>query len=120
MTDRFTKPVPLQADVILDVGPQMDAVLEMCHRHTSQVYEWLPFNRGLGDVPSGERERREWLRPILEDRWSETADRYRAELVSHYGEARGAAVRFAEAYEISEYAAAMDDAVGRRLFPFLP
>ena len=34
----------------------------MYHQHTSQMYEWLPFNQGILDqVPAGDKERREWL-----------------------------------------------------------
>lgn len=120
MTDRFTKPTPLQGDVVLDVSDKMDIILEMTHCHTSQSYEWLPFNRRVDDVPSGEEERKKWLLPFLHDRWGWTAERYRSELVAVYGREHGEKIRFAEAYEISEYAAAMDDADKNRLFPFLP
>ncbi len=35
----------------------------MVHSHTSQMYEWLPYNRGvLHTVPTGDEERKEWLR----------------------------------------------------------
>jgi LmbE family N-acetylglucosaminyl deacetylase len=120
MPDHFTKPSPLQGDVVVDVGSQMDRILEMCHRHTSQTYEWLPYNRGFGNVPTGDSERKTWLRPILEERWSEITEGYRPELIATYGESRGNAIRFAEAYEISEYAASMDEDERKRLFPFLP
>ncbi len=120
MTDRFTKPVPLQGDIVIDVDSQMDRILEMCHRHTSQTSEWLPYNRGYENVPEGDAGRKAWLRPLLEERWAQTTALFRSELIAAYGEERGRAVRHAEAYEISEYAATMDDAERRRLFPFLP
>ena len=36
-------------------------------------------------------------------RFAQTASRFRAELLAHYGEEKGAAVRYAEAFELGEY-----------------
>jgi hypothetical protein len=44
----------------------------------------------------------------------------RAALVKWYGTERGQAVRVAEAFEVCEYGTRPDDAMLRRLFPFLP
>ena len=52
------------------IGPakqeSIDTILEMAHRHTSQTYEWLPYNRGIDDVPDSDDDRRAWLRPLLD------------------------------------------------------
>ena len=47
------------------------------------------------------------------------ADRYRQELIATYGPDRGAAIEFAELYEISEYASPLDAAARERLFSFV-
>lgn len=120
LTDHFTRPVPLRPDVLVPADEQMDLIVEMTHRHTSQVYEWLPHNRSVSSrPPAGESERKAWLRrESIEPRWAVTADRFRRELEQRFGPERGAAIRFAEAYEISEYGSPLTDAIHARLFPF--
>ena len=49
---------------------------------------------------------------------SKRADRFREALVAAYGEPRGNAVTLCEAYEVSEYAAPLDDEKRARLWPF--
>ncbi len=62
LPDRFTKPAPLAGDVVLDVGPWVETIIDMLACHRSQFFEWLPFNRGVQDeVPADEAGRRRWL-----------------------------------------------------------
>lgn len=121
MPDRFTRPAPLRADVTIDVGEHIDAIVGMLACHESQVFEWLPWHDGvLEQVPADSVGRRAWLAEWYLRRLAPQADRYRRELIATYGAERGAAIRFAEVYEISEYAAPLTDAERSRLFPFLP
>lgn len=60
------------------------------------------------------------MRDFYAGRLRANADRYRRRLIEVYGETRGRAVEWLEAFEISEYAAPLDDAAWRRLFPFVP
>ncbi len=63
MPDAFTKPTPLAGDVVIDVGEQIETVVDMLCCHRSQVFEWLPYTRGIEDqVPEDESERRAWVR----------------------------------------------------------
>ncbi len=118
MVDRFTKPCPLQPDVVLDVAHEVDSIADMLACHESQMFEWLPFNRGeAGQVPAGAAARRTWLKTWYASLFRPVADRFRAELVAKYGEDRGMRIEFAEVYEISEYAGTLDDAARERLFP---
>jgi hypothetical protein len=41
-------------------------------------------------------------------------------LAKWYGPAKASAIRYAEAFEICEYGARPDEALLRKLFPFLP
>jgi len=117
MADLFTKPCPLEADVVIDVADQFDAIVRMLDCHRSQVYQWLPYNKGLLDqVPSEPDERLQWLAGWFAERPRAVADRFRAALVSTFGEA-GKAVELAEAYEISEYARQPNAELRARLFP---
>jgi N-acetylglucosamine malate deacetylase 1 len=118
LPDRFTKPVPLAGDVVVDVGRYVDRIVDMLACHRSQMFEWLPFNQGLThELPNDEHGLRNWLSNWYLDRLRPQANRYRSELVARYGPARGRQVEFAEAYEISEYAAPLDDNLKERLFP---
>jgi N-acetylglucosamine malate deacetylase 1 len=118
MTDLFTRPVPLRPDVVLDVTREQQTVLAMLDCHRSQVYEFLPYVEGILDrVPEQEEARREWLAAWFADHAVPRAERFRPALIERYGELRGKEIRFAEAYEISEYARQADAELLRTLFP---
>jgi LmbE family N-acetylglucosaminyl deacetylase len=119
VSDRFQKPYPFTPDVVIDIDSVIERKLEMMYSHASQVYEWLPYNAGkLEQVPADDAERRAWLRAQRLPRMTETADRYRAQLIARYGEERGAGVQYAEAFEACEYGAPLTDEARQRLFPF--
>lgn len=121
MVDRFTRPSPFQADVAFDVASHIDTIVSMLSCHESQVFEWLPSNHHREDqLPEGDEERRAWLRGWVESLLQTTADLHRGTLLATYGENEGSKIRFAEALEISEYAAPLDDEKRARLFSFLP
>jgi LmbE family N-acetylglucosaminyl deacetylase len=121
LPDRFTRPYPLRADVVVDVTNELATIVDMLACHASQVFEWLPFNRGGAEqVPAGAAARRAWLRDWYMAYLRPQADRYRQELVATYGQTRGAAIEYAEVFEVSEYAAPLDPAARWRLFPFVP
>jgi LmbE family N-acetylglucosaminyl deacetylase len=118
MNDLFTRPCPFTADVALDVTSLVDTIVELLACHRSQVFEWLPYNQRVEDqLPESDADRRIWLRQWYVQRARAVADRFRSALVAAYGPTRGAQVQFAEAYEISEYAAALDGQLRARLFP---
>lgn len=119
--DRFRRPYPFSPDVAVDIGPVVEKKLDALHCHVSQVYEWLPYNGGyLHEVPADPQARRRWLAERYLPRFAQVADRYREVLARWYGPERAAQIRYAEAFEISEYGAQPDEAGLRRLFPFFP
>ena len=119
MYDHFQKPLPFQPDVVLSIDDVIESKLDMIHCHDSQVYEWLPFNQGMLDqVPKDERERRKWLASWRLPRFEKIADRFRDRLRELYGEEKGRAVRYAEAYEGCEYGAGFSGDDVKELFPF--
>jgi LmbE family N-acetylglucosaminyl deacetylase len=121
VSDVFTRPCPLRPDVAVDITAVAERKLAALHCHTSQVYEWLPYNGGyLEDVPLGQAARRSWLA----GRWG-SGDRERAAacrevLARWYGSARAAAAQAAEVFEVCELGRRPDDAELRRLFPLPP
>ena len=118
--DTFQKPLPLDPDVVVDIDSVIEAKLDMLHCHASQMYEWLPYNRGqLDQVPAGDAERRAWMAEQRLTAFAATADRHRDRLVELYGRERGEAVQCAEAFETCEYGAALTPDRRARLFPFV-
>lgn len=121
LPDLFTRPTPLQADVVLDITECLDTVTQMLACHRSQCFEWLPYLAGAEDqVPQDPAEQHAWLRTWYCRQIRPRAERFRRELIATYGPERGSRIEFAEAYEISQYASPLDAAARERLFPFLP
>lgn len=117
--DHFQKPYPFQPDVVVAIDETVEQKVNALHSHTSQVYEWLPYNgRYLEEVPVDLSKRRAWLRQRLEPRLSRQADLYREQLIAWYGEEQGRAVRYAESFEACEYGTPLTEQNRQRLFPF--
>lgn len=117
--DHFQKPYPFVPDVVVDIGSVIEKKIDMLHEHKSQMYEWLPYNRGaLDQVPATDSERREWLRSQLLSRYALDDERRRTRLAQLIGEDRSRAVRYAESFEVCEYGAPMTDSTVRAMFPF--
>lgn len=130
--DSFTNP-PFRGDIVMDIDSTIEAKVQIADANVSQVYEWLPFTDGE-DVPEGEEARLAWLRgevkPDTTDeelakmpgsygvRFAETAARFRKELIEKYGEERGAKIRYAEVFEISEYSGRFIGDLYEKLFGF--
>jgi LmbE family N-acetylglucosaminyl deacetylase len=120
-SDDFKKPVAFSPDVVIDIGDDIERMIDMLHCHASQFYEWLPFNSGqAGAVPADDTARRHWLGDRIRRRIRPLADRFRSQLLRTYGPERGRAVEYVEAFEVSELGAPLTAAARARLFPFLP
>ena len=116
--DGFQRPNPFRPDVAVAIDDVIEKKIDMLDAHVSQFYEWLPWVDGnLGKVPKDAAARRRWL---AEARGGEPSPAVREALVKWYGREKGSAVRHAEAFEICEYGARPDEAMIRKLFPFLP
>jgi LmbE family N-acetylglucosaminyl deacetylase len=121
LSDDFKKPTPFTADIVVDIGAEMDTLITMLHCHASQFYEWLPYNGGYAHhVPEGDAARQEWLKEWMQLRLRPLADRHRDRIVQTYGVDRGHRIEYIEAFDVSEYGAPLDDSARARLFPFLP
>lgn len=120
-SDKFQKPGPFSPDVVIDIGPVMGRKVEMLHQHTSQFYEWLPFNGGyLGEVPSEEGERLAWLTGRMQERFANPDDEpHRRTLENLYSKEHAAKVKYVEAFEACEYGSPLREEDIPRLFPML-
>jgi LmbE family N-acetylglucosaminyl deacetylase len=119
--DEFMRPTELRPDVVIDVGPKLDVIIAMLACHESQLFEWLPYNERVEDqVPSDPAGRRQWVFDFYAGRLRANATRFQRRLVELYGESRAKEIHWVEAFEVSEYAAPLDEAARKRLFPMLP
>jgi LmbE family N-acetylglucosaminyl deacetylase len=117
--DGFTHPEPFKPDVCIDIDDVIEKKMDMYHQHTSQMYEWLPFNMGILDqVPKTDSERRALLGKMRKSAWD--ADPFRAKLVELYGAERGNKIRYCEAFQDSEYGTRLTKENLHYYFPFLP
>jgi LmbE family N-acetylglucosaminyl deacetylase len=113
--DHFMRPQPFRPDIVVDIDDVYQKKIDMLDAHTSQMYEWLPWTRGiLEQVPKDAAARKKWLPTQYPDT---VAPEWRAALEKRYGN-RAAGVQHAEAFEITEYGRQLSEDEIRRLFPF--
>lgn len=121
-SDRFQRPYPFRADIAVAIDDVFDQKLAGVHELESQVYEGGAngSEEFVRSVPPADDQagRMDWLRERWQNRQSNEADQHREALVRLYGEERGRAVKFAEAFEICEYGRRPSVAEVRELFPF--
>ena len=122
MSDAFKTPAELRPDIVVEIDAEIDRLLEALCAHASQFFEWLRFDRRIiEEVPDTLEGRKAFIGKYwLNDRKALDANRFRAQLTSRYGEQHGDQVRFAEAFELSEYGYLPSSEELTNLFPFLP
>lgn len=117
MSDGFVHPEPFKPDVCVNIDNVIEKKMDMYHQHTSQMYEWLPFNRGaLDQVPAGESKRREWLGKTRKQ--GSDASPWREKLIEIYGREKGLEIKYCEAYQDSGYGARLTRENMKYYFPF--
>lgn len=119
-SDRFEKPNPFQADIIVSVDSVIEKKLEALLGMDSQFYEGGALGSAelIPKDPAKQQERRRSIREGFASRDRSTADRFRKQLAEWYGAQRAGSIQHAEAFEICEYGLRPDKAEIRRLFPF--
>ncbi|MDF1843340.1 MAG: PIG-L family deacetylase [Rubripirellula sp.] len=123
-SDRFRKPYPFEADIVVDVDSVFDKKVGALTALVSQTFEGgaLGSQEKMDAAPPASQPelRAKWLRERWVNRQSGEAKRFRAGLIRWYGEEAASQVKYAEAFEICEYGRQPSDADIRKLFPFLP
>jgi len=118
MSDRFVHPEPFMPDVCVNIDDVMEKKIDMYHQHKSQMYEWLPFNRGgLDEVPATDAERRAWLSRTRFG--GSNAEPYRDKLIELYGKEKGSEIKNCEAFQDSGYGTRLNEENIKRYFPFI-
>ena len=119
--DNFTKPTPMQGDIVVAIDDVIEKKLAATEALPSQFYEG-GANGGPQLMPAddaGKTRRKNEVREGFRKRFAGTAEKFRARLREFYG-AAGDKVQYAEAFEISEYGRRPNAQEIRRLFPFYP
>jgi len=119
--DEFLRPNPFTADVAVDITDVIERKLAAMEALESQFYEG-GCNGGPHLVPDPKdaaavAKRKLQVRREFEGYFSAPAKRFRAALEKRYGKDRGAAVKFAEAFEVCEYGRRPTPDELEKLFP---
>lgn len=118
-SDNFSKPNLFDPDVVVGIDETIEKKIDMYDCHVSQMYEWLPWNSGIIDqVPKGKAERREWMAKGRRNEAEQIANKYRDKLKALYGTEKGSKIKYAEAFEDSEYGTRLNKENIQVLFPF--
>jgi len=119
-SDRFQKPYPFRADVVVAIDDVFEQKLKAVRELESQVFEGGANGsaESASRAPKDPEKRIEWLRARWQRRQSGDANRFRDKLIELYGEDRGRAVKYAEAFEVCEYGRQPTRDELKKLFPF--
>ena len=123
-SDRFQKPYPFEADIAVAIDSVFEKKVRALTALESQTFEGGALSsaeRTAQSPPASQPELRfEWLHERWDRRQGGEAKKYRNALIRRYGEDRGNAVKYAEAFEICEYGRQPSEKEIRELFPFFP
>lgn len=120
-SDGFRKPYPFDPTVVVGIDSGAEKKWDCISAMPSQFGDadsWQARTRP--DVPAGDQERRTFLLESTKSRSAAVADQYRDRLMELYGEERGRAIQYAEAFEISEYGSQASIEELKRLFLINP
>jgi LmbE family N-acetylglucosaminyl deacetylase len=119
-SDHFQRPQPFRPDIVVSIDDVYQKKLDMLDAHVSQFYEWLPWHDDqLENVPKDPDARRQWIMTFEQSAVKKVPAEWRPSLEKRYGPAANK-IRYAEAFEITEYGYQPSEQEIRRLFPFFP
>lgn len=118
-SDGFQKPYPFDPILVVGIDEVAHLKWECAAALRSQFSEWNAWHGGYLDrVPKDEPGRLEFIAQMFQRRSAAVANQYRNELVELYGEDRGRAIQYAEAFELCEYGSQPSLEQLKQLFPF--
>jgi LmbE family N-acetylglucosaminyl deacetylase len=119
MSDHFQKPYPFIKDIAVIVDDVIDVKVKGLAAHDSQMFEWLPWTRGvdLSTIPTEEKARLAWLK----ERWMDRKpDASTLEAVKKwYPNVDVSKVKQVEVFEICEYGKQPTEEEIKEMFPML-
>jgi LmbE family N-acetylglucosaminyl deacetylase len=118
--DDFKRPYVFQPDVVVSIDAVAEKKWGCITAMPSQFGDadsWQARTRP--DIPANatDQVRKDALLQTVKLRNEAVANQYRAELIALYGEARGKAVKYAEAFEVSQYGRQPSADELKKLFP---
>jgi LmbE family N-acetylglucosaminyl deacetylase len=119
-SDRFQKPYPSQADVIVGIDSVVDKKLDALAVMESQFLEG-GANGDESFMPKSPKDREVKVARVRQGHAARnlaTAERFRKELGEWYGAGRAKQIKHAEAFEICEYGRRPTKEELKKLFPF--
>jgi len=119
-SDRFEKPNPFEADVVVAIDDVIEKKCRAVSILDSQFVEG-GVHGNPSRIPKDEaalEKARQRVADGFRRRFKATADKYRDKLIERYGEEKGRRVKYAEAFEITEYGGQPSPAQLKRMFPF--
>jgi LmbE family N-acetylglucosaminyl deacetylase len=120
--DRFQKPNPFQADIVVSIDEVVDTKANALWQLESQIESlWATggFERVV-PIPKDPDEREKRRRSFVANRMRRfrNADGYRDKLIEFYGEEKAGEIKHVEAFEICEYGRRPSKEELKKLFPF--
>jgi len=118
--DRFQKPSPFAADIVVGIDAVIDKKLVAALALASQTLEGGcgGSERLYPEDPSKRKAREQEVRRRFDRRFASTANRFREQLTNWYGQEGAKKIKYAEAFEICEYGRRPSKQEIRKLFPF--
>ena len=118
-TDRFQKPNPSTADVVVNLDPVIDQTVDALSIMESQFLEGgaLGSEQNLWDSEAEKQEKVKEMKSNFKRRYSRVANKWRSELVERFGEKKGKAIKHAIAFELCEYGRQASREELAKLFP---
>ena len=117
-SDGFRKPYPFDPTIVVGIDAAAEKKWSCISAMPSQFGDRDSWQgRTRPDVPAGDAERRAFLLDGVRQRSAAVADQYRERLIELYGRERGTSIRYAEAFELSEYGSQASIEELKRLFP---
>ncbi|MEA4831113.1 MAG: PIG-L deacetylase family protein [Oscillospiraceae bacterium] len=117
MSDSFKRPYSFSPNVAVSIDDVIDRKLEMVSCHKSQFFDFLPWIDRLQKGIPEDYDDSKYAYDCVNGSDRRSADRFRNLLIARYGEQRGSAVEYAEAYEMSEYGSQISEEEINDYFP---
>ena len=117
-SDGFQDPRPFDPTVVVGIDDVAEKKWQCVSAMPSQFGDKDSWQgRTLPNVPEGDRERQAYLLDLVKQRGAAVADQYRERLVALHGADAGRKVRYAEAFQLSQYGRQVPVDELKRLFP---
>jgi len=116
--DDFKRPYPFQPDIVVSIDAVADkkwACITAMPSQFGDADSWQARTRP--NIPRNDADRQAALLEMVKQRNEAVANQYRLQLIALYGEQRGRAVKYAEAFELGQYGRQPTMEELRKLFP---